>query len=67
MTKFIAATAVALSLIAAPALAGGLSDPVVEEPVMEKDVMIEKASTSDQGLIVPIFALLLVAAAASGS
>jgi len=65
MKKHLAASALAFSLIAAPAFAGGLSDPEVEAPVMDKDAMMEAASTSDQGILVPIFALLMFAAASS--
>ncbi|MEM8981064.1 MAG: hypothetical protein AAGD04_16425 [Pseudomonadota bacterium] len=65
MTKFLAVTSLAFTLLAAPALAGGLSDPEVEPPVMEKDTMMEKASTSDHGILVPIFALIMLAATAS--
>jgi hypothetical protein len=55
------ALAVAFAASASTAFAGGMS-----EPVMEKPVMVEEASSSSGGgIIVPLILLALIAAAAS--
>lgn len=52
----------AISLIATSAFAGALTDPIVEP-----DVIIEAATTSSsQGIIVPIFFLIMLGAAMTG-
>lgn len=59
--KKIATLAAVMTLSAGAAFAGGYSAPVVEaEPVV-----VEQASTSNAGLIVPALLLLGVIAAAS--
>lgn len=55
------ALAAALSMAATTAFAGGMAEPIMEEPVIEE----KAASTSAGGIIVPLLVLLLVAAAAS--
>lgn len=59
MKKF--ALAAVLSVAASTAFAGGLSDAVIEPEVIIEDT----AGSSNGGIIVPIMALLLFAAAAS--
>ncbi|SIO49194.1 hypothetical protein SAMN05444722_2642 [Rhodovulum sp. ES.010] len=54
------ALAAALSVAATSAFAGGYS-----EPVMEPEIIVEDTSSSAGGIIVPILALILFAAAAS--
>ncbi|MCF6444591.1 hypothetical protein [Nereida sp. MMG025] len=55
------ALAAVLSVAASTAFAGGLSDAVVEPEVIIEDT----AGSSNGGIIVPVLALLLFAAAAS--
>ena len=56
-------TAIALSsLIAAPAFAGGIA-----EPIIEPEVIVEDTSSSAAGIVVPLLLILLLAAAVSGS
>jgi len=52
------ALAAALSLAATTAFAGGMA-----EPVMEPEVIVEETATSDAGVLVPLLAIVLVAAA----
>jgi len=52
------ALAAALSLAATTAFAGGMA-----EPVMEPEVIVEETATSDAGILVPLLAIVLVAAA----
>ena len=53
--------AVLASLVATPSLAGGMA-----EPVMEPEVVVEEAAGSSAGgILVPILALVLIAAVAS--
>lgn len=54
------ALAVAVSVAATSAFAGGYS-----EPMMEPEIIVEDTSSSAGGIIVPILALILIAAAAS--
>lgn len=54
------ALAAALSLAATAAVAGGLSEPIIEPEVIE-----QSTTGSAAGILVPIFLLLAVAAAAS--
>lgn len=57
-------TSLVLSLaIASPALAGGLSAPIVESEVIAE----EAASSSNAGILVPILALILIGLAISNS
>jgi hypothetical protein len=58
MKKFALATAFALT--ATTAFAGGLDDPIIEEPVI-----IEETSSSAGGILVPLLFLVFAAAAAS--
>jgi hypothetical protein len=51
------ALAAALSVVATGAFAGGV------EPVIEPVVIVEDTSTSAGGILVPVLALLLIAAA----
>jgi len=61
--KFLTAALLSTSLIASSAFAGNLT-----APVMEEQIIIEEASTSSaSGWLIPVFALLLFAAAVSGS
>jgi len=57
------ALAAALSIMASATLAGGLSEPVVE-PVVAP-VQVEEATSSAGGILVPLLALIIVAAVAS--
>ncbi|TNF64171.1 MAG: hypothetical protein EP307_03480 [Rhodobacteraceae bacterium] len=50
--------AAALSAAASTAFAGNLSEPTVEAPVI-----VEEATGSSQGILLPLLLLLLVAAA----
>lgn len=52
------ALAAALSLAATTAFAGGMA-----EPVMEPEVIVEETASSDAGILVPLLAIVLVAAA----
>ncbi|WP_095587782.1 hypothetical protein [Actibacterium ureilyticum] len=54
------ALAAALSVAATTAFAGNMA-----EPVMEPEVIVEDTSSSNGGILVPLFFLVLVAAAAS--
>ncbi|TCP61103.1 hypothetical protein EV663_10650 [Rhodovulum bhavnagarense] len=54
------ALAAALSVAATTAFAGGYS-----EPVIEPEVIVEDTSSSAGGVLVPILALVLIAAAVS--
>jgi FtsH-binding integral membrane protein len=54
------ALAAALSLAATASFAGGLSEPVMEAPVVEA-----ATSSSSGGILVPLLLLLVIAAAAS--
>jgi hypothetical protein len=56
------ALAAALSVVATGAFAGG-----VVEPVMEPVVVVEDTSTSAGGILVPILALVLIAAAVAAN
>lgn len=56
------ALAAALSVAATNAFAGGLSQPVMEAPVVVEETA---AASSNAGIIVPLFLLLIVAAVAS--
>jgi hypothetical protein len=53
------ALAAAFSLAATTAYAGGMS-----EPVMEPEVIVEDTASSDGGILVPLLAIILFAAAA---
>jgi hypothetical protein len=55
------ALAAALSVAATSAFAGGMA-----EPVMEPEVVVEKASSSS-GAIIPLLLLVLVAAAVASN
>jgi hypothetical protein len=55
------ALAAALSVAASTSFAGGMAEPVMDEPIVET----KAASSSAGGIIVPLLVLLLVAAAAS--
>jgi hypothetical protein len=50
--------AAALTAAASTAFAGNLSDPVIEAPVI-----VEQATGSSQGILIPLLILVLVAAA----
>ncbi len=54
------ALAAALTVAASTAFAGNIS-----EPVMEPEVVVEDTSSSNGGILVPLMALILIAAAAS--
>ncbi len=54
------ALATAFTLAASTAFAGGLSDPIIEEPVI-----VEETSSSAGGIFIPLLFLVLAAAAAS--
>ena len=56
------ALAVALSVTASTAFAGGMA-----EPVMEAEVVAAATSSSSGGVIIPLLLLLIVAAAVAGS
>ena len=56
MKKFVLAAA--LTAAASTAMAGSLADPIIEAPVI-----VEEASSSSGGVWLPIFLLVLVAAA----
>jgi len=56
------ALAAALSVVATGAFAGGVVEPVVE-PV----VIVEDTSTSAGGILVPLLALVLIAAAVAAN
>ncbi len=60
MKKLVLATA--LSVAATGAFAGN-----VAEPVMEPEIIIEETSSSNQGILVPVLFLVLVAAAVGSS
>jgi len=53
------AMAAAFSLAATSAFGGGLSDPIVEDPI------INETSSSAGGIFIPLLFLVLAAAAAS--
>jgi hypothetical protein len=61
MNKFVAAAALA-AIVAQPALAGGMA-----EPVMEPEVIAEESVGTGGGWIVPLILIALVAAVASAS
>jgi len=50
--------AAAMTVAASSAFAGSLADPIIEAPVI-----VEEASSSSAGVLVPILILVLVAAA----
>ena len=50
------------TLVAAPAFAGGMA-----EPIIEPEVIVEDTSSSAGGIIIPILLLILIAAAISSS
>ncbi|ARE40647.1 hypothetical protein RGUI_2506 [Rhodovulum sp. P5] len=54
------ALAAALSVAATSAFAGGYT-----EPVIEPEVIVEDTSSSAAGILVPLIAVILIAAAAS--
>lgn len=54
--------AVALSVSASTAFAGGMA-----EPVMEEEVVAAATSSSSGGVIIPLLLLLVIAAAVAGS
>lgn len=54
------ALAAAFSLVATSAFAGGITDPIPDEPVI-----IEDTSSSAGGIFIPLLFLVLAAAAAS--
>jgi hypothetical protein len=58
--KLLKASALAL-LVATPALAGGMAEPVMEPAVIEEDT----TTSSRAGIIVPIIALILIGLAIS--
>lgn len=58
MKKIVLATA--FTMAASSAFAGGLSDPIIEEPIIEA-----ATSSSAGGILVPLLALVLIAAVAS--
>ncbi|WP_039019325.1 hypothetical protein [Halocynthiibacter namhaensis] len=55
----------AFALSATSAFAGGLNQPVPEAEIMPVDVVEAGSSSSGSGILVPLFALVLFAAAAS--
>ncbi|MGI1663196.1 hypothetical protein ACRDNQ_13225 [Palleronia sp. KMU-117] len=61
MKKFVAAAALS-ALVAQPALAGGMA-----EPVMEPEVIAEESVGTGGGWVVPLILIALVAAVASAS
>ncbi len=58
--KMLKVSALAL-LVATPSFAGGMSEPIMEPIVIEETA----ASSSRAGILVPILALILIAAALS--
>ncbi len=56
MKKFVLAAA--LTVVASSAFAGSIADPIIEAPII-----VEEATSSSAGYIVPILLLVLVAAA----
>ncbi|MBF9036845.1 hypothetical protein HKCCE2091_21635 [Rhodobacterales bacterium HKCCE2091] len=61
MKKIAATACVALTLAAAPALAGGYV------PAVDPVVIVEDTSSSSGAILVPIMALIMFAAAASAN
>ncbi|MEM9317528.1 MAG: hypothetical protein AAGA70_00790 [Pseudomonadota bacterium] len=59
MKKLAAAAGIALLVSSAPALAGGIA------PVMSEPVIVTETSSSAGGILVPIMALIMFAAALS--
>ena len=59
MKKLAAAAGVAIALAAAPAVAGGVA------PVTPVEVVVVDTQSSNGGILVPILAIILFAAAAS--
>ena len=60
--------AAAITVLASPAVAGGMSEPVMEaEPMMEPEVVVEGSSGSSDGFVIPLMLLALLAAIASNS
>ena len=57
------ALAAALSVVATGAFAGGVIEPAVIEPV----VIVEDTSSSAGGILVPVLALILIAAAVAAN
>jgi|GEM_PF-1456100 len=57
MKRIAAATALSLALVSGTAHAGGMA------PVLEPAVIVEDTTSSAGGILVPIFALILFAAA----
>jgi tetrahydromethanopterin S-methyltransferase subunit C len=57
------ALAAALSVVATGAFAGGYVEPAVIEPV----VIVEDTSSSAGGILVPVLALILIAAAVAAN
>lgn len=56
MKKFVLAAA--MTVAASSAFAGSLADPIIEAPII-----VEEATSSSAGVLVPILLLVLVAAA----
>jgi len=64
--KPVAAAAAAISMTATPMHAGGAAEPRLEPEVLSPEV-IEEASTTSGGFILPLIFLVIIATAASGS
>ena len=60
--KFVTAAALSFAL-AAPAFAGGMAEPIMEEEVVAE----ETAASSNAGILVPILALILIGLAISNN
>ena len=54
--------ALAATMMASPAFAGGMA-----EPIIEPEVIVEDTSSSAGGIIIPILLLILIAAAISST
>lgn len=61
--KTLIATTSVLALLSLPALAGGMAEPVIDEPI----AVAAAPSSSSGGVIVPLLLLVLVAAAVASS
>lgn len=59
MRKFLVGAAV-VAVTANAAMAGGMA-----EPIMEADPVVEQASSSNAGIIIPLLLLLIIAVAVS--
>ncbi|WP_343078988.1 hypothetical protein [Ostreiculturibacter nitratireducens] len=57
--------AITASMIAMPALAGGMAEPVIE-PVIAPEVIEEDTAGTSGGIIVPLLLLVLIAVAVHG-